>query len=87
MSDTSEWAVLWRLDRVTFMPEQVRVLPVSHQYVLVEGEEHTSYRGGFFDTPEAAFKNEREEAERSIRYGTDRIQRLAKAMQRFERER
>lgn len=74
----------WRLQPHTFKPEKVMVYPAGENYVLVEGEDHTSYAGGFFDTPAEAFADALEDAERSIQYGTDRKERLLKAQERFE---
>ena len=82
----SEWTTVWRLNRTTDNPEQVRVLPVSHDFVLVEGEDHTAYKGGFFPSPEAAFISAEEDAARSIRYGQERLERIARARARFEKE-
>lgn len=73
----------WRLDRTTLRPEKVTVFPAGKDFVLVEGDDHTSYAGGFFDTPEQAFAHEIADAERSIRYGTDRKERVLKAQERF----
>lgn len=82
---TLKWITVWRLNRITYNPEQVRVLPVSRDFVLVEGEDHTSYKGGFFDTPEKAFVAAETEAHRSIRYGTEQQERVARARERFEK--
>jgi len=82
----SQWIKRWRLNRTTMMPEEVRLLPVSQSYVLVEGEDHTSYDGGFFATPAEAFAHEIAEADRSIRWSTDRKERVLRAQDRFEKE-
>lgn len=79
------WITRWRLNRDTLMPEQVRVAPLANDsYVLVEGEDHTSYKGGFFDSPERAFDSAEEEQRRYIRSFEDRLQRIARARERFE---
>jgi len=79
------WVPMWRLDRFTLNPQQVNVLPVSHDFVLVEGEDHTQYRGGFFDSPEAAFASYADEIDRSRRHDEDRQQRLDRARERYEK--
>lgn len=83
---TDEWITVWRLNRVTLNPEQIRVFPVSDHYVLVEGEDHTVYRGNVFDTPEKAFAAEEDDGRRSIRYGHERLKRVAQARERFEKQ-
>lgn len=80
-----EWITVWRLDRFTCNPEQVRVLPVSGNFVLPEGDDHTAYKGNFFATPEKAFAAARADAERSIKYGRDQLERLERARERFEK--
>lgn len=81
-----KWIEKWRLDRMTLMPEKVRVMPVSHNYMLVEGEEHTSYSGALFNTPAEAFAHELQEAERSIRHGTERKERIRQVQARLAKE-
>lgn len=66
----------WRINRTTLLPEKVRVLPVSDDYLLVEGEEHTQWKGWFFDTVDEAYAHELADVERSLRYATDRKERL-----------
>lgn len=79
-----QWRKLWRLNRVTLNPQQDRVMPVSNDFVLVEGEDHTSYRGNFFETPEKAFAHALEDAELSIRRGQQEKERLERARERYE---
>lgn len=81
----SKWITRWRLNRTTLLPETVTVLTVSHDYVLVQGEDHTSYVGGFFATPEEAFAHEIGDAERSIKYGMERKARVLTAQERFNK--
>lgn len=51
-----ECVEMWKLGKYgSLVPEKVRVLLISDQYWLEEGEEHTSYRGNFFPTAESAF--------------------------------
>lgn len=71
-----KWITKWRIDRTSLLPKKVKVLPVSDQYWLVEGEEHTQYKGGFFDTVDEAYAHELADVERSLRYATDRKERL-----------
>lgn len=80
---TMKWVKKWRLNRTTLNPEQVRITEVGNDWVLCEGEQHTCWRGNFFDSPEAAFAHEREDAEGSIRYGNERLERVARAEARF----
>lgn len=81
------WVTVWRLNRDTLNPEQVRVAPLANDsWVLVEGEDHTSYKGGFFQDPERAFAAEEEDAQRSIRYGQERMARIARARERFTKQ-
>lgn len=82
-SITDGWEERWRLNRSTFKPEKVRVLSIDNTYVLIEGEQNTTYRGNVFDTPEAAFVCEIEDAERSIRYGQEKKQRVLAARERW----
>lgn len=81
------WTTVWRLDRTTMNPERVRIMDVGESFVLVEGESHTSYKGGFFRSPEEAFKDAEDDARRSIRYGQERIDRIARARERFDKTR
>lgn len=82
----TKWTTVWRLNRMNHNPEQVRVLPVGNEFVLVEGEDHTSYKGNFFATPEEAFASAEEDARRSIAYGERRIESLARARERFDKK-
>ena len=78
-----KWVVRWRLAPMTFKPEQVRVMPVGGDWVLMEGETHTSYKGGYFPSAEAAFKHETADIDRSLRYAQDRMERLDRAKAEF----
>lgn len=80
-----DWVTVWVLDGPYFHPKQVRVLPVGEGYVLVEGETHTRWKGGFFNTIEAAFKAEQESIVRSRRHDDDRQKRLDKARERHSK--
>lgn len=77
------YVTMWRFKHGSSFPEQVRVLPVSHDYVLVEGETNTSYAGGFFDDPEKAYERAIEDEERWIRMATRRRDDLVAARERF----
>ena len=71
-----KWIEKWRLDHGSLLPRKVKVCPVAGSYVIVQGDEHTSYEGNFFDTVEEMYAHAISEAERSIRYATDRKERL-----------
>lgn len=58
---------VWRFDRFSKgWPEEVTVTVISHTYVLVEGEEHTTYAGNFYETALDAWNEAISEAERRI---------------------
>jgi len=81
-----KWITVWKIERWgSMIPEQVRVLPISDGYVLEEGKEHTTYKGNFFPTPEAAFKYVQDEIDRSRRSDEDHQKRLDRARARFEK--
>lgn len=80
-----KWKEKWRLNVVTMYPEKVRVMEVSDDYCLVEGESHTSYVGGFYNSPADAFADAYADCARSIRSANDRKGRLDGARERFER--
>lgn len=77
------WIGVWRLNRETLQPERIQVLPVSENFVLVEGEEHTSYKGSFFDSPADAYVAAFAEAARRVRAAQREIERLRKAHENY----
>lgn len=81
-TDKLAWVEMWKMDYRRW-PEKVRVLKVTDNYWLEEGQEHTNYKGGYFATPEAAFDHAAEDAERSIRDAARRKQDLATARENF----
>jgi hypothetical protein len=71
---------MWRLNQTTFHPEKVKVFPtVDRNFVLVEGDNHTTYRGSLFNSPADAFICAFADCERSIRYATQRKEKLQRA--------
>lgn len=75
-----QWRKAWRLDRYGAMiPEQVEIMDVHGDFVLVKGDDHTTYRGNFFATKEAAFDAAIAEEERFIRSSSERLERLKAA--------
>ena len=76
----SEWRKAWRLDKHgRLVAEEVEIMEVGKNNVLVKGDDHTSYRGNFFTTPEAAFDAAIEDDERSLRSTERRIANLKAA--------
>ena len=81
-----DWIEKWRLDHGSLLPRKVKVYPVSEEYVIVEGDEHTSYAGAFFYTVDEMYAHAIAETERSLRHATDLIdglernRRLARAV-------
>jgi len=80
-----EWITKWKLDRVTLNPVEVRVTMVSDSYCLVEGDEHTSYKGNYFNSPADAFAAAYAECERSMRREKQRKEDLDRARERYEK--
>lgn len=78
-----EYVEMWRLDWRKW-PERVRVAKVSFEFYLVEGDEHTIYKGNFFETPEAAFGSQIEECERRIKRSTEELENLHDQRARFD---
>lgn len=58
-----EWVEVWKWDHLHW-PEKVRVVKIDHDYYLEEGKTSTSYRGSYFETPEAAFDHAIDECRR-----------------------
>ena len=76
----NEWIEKWRIMPGSLLAQKVRVLPVTRNYVLVEGEDHTSYDGGFFDTVEEAYAWELADVERTLRWATDTKEKILARM-------
>jgi hypothetical protein len=84
---TPKWVTVWKFDWRKW-PEKVRVLKVTDNYWIEEGSEHTNYKGGYFETPEAAFDHEAAELERRIKsLQRDKEQLVAKRESFFKKHR
>jgi hypothetical protein len=83
-----EFVTKWRLDNRD-LPEKVEVFEVGNYYCIVKCgdtiEEHTAYKGNFYNSPADAYIAAFADCERSIRYATEKKQRLERAKERFLR--
>ena len=85
-SVVGDWQLAWRFDRWgSMVPEQVEILPAGKDFVLVKGEDHTQYKGGFFSTAEAAMDHAIEEEKRSLESSKRRLANLERAKERYRK--
>lgn len=74
---------MWKLNPYNYNPEKVNVYDVSGDFVIQEGEDHTTWKGNYFDSPADAFVAAFADCERSLRYAQEKKEALIRAHKRY----